>query len=53
MMFHKTIDKYNEESFATRSQKVQNALIQSKGFKQAKIIMGETISDMDKNRTKS
>ena len=42
-----TIDKYNKESFSTRSQTGQNALIQSKVFKQAINIMGETISDMD------
>ena len=41
-----TIDKYNKESFSTRSQIGQNALIQSKVFKQAINIMGETISDM-------
>ena len=41
-----TIDKYNKESFSTRSQIGQNALIQSKVFKQAINIM-ETISDMD------
>ena len=42
-----TIDMYNKESFSTRSQIGQNALIQSKAFKQAKNNMGETISDMD------
>ena len=42
-----TIDKYNKESFSTRSQIGQNALIQSKVFKQARNILGETISDMD------
>ena len=42
-----TISKYNKESFSTRSQIGQNALIQSKVFKQAINIMGETISDMD------
>ena len=42
-----TIDKYNKESFSTRSQIGQNALIQSKVFRQAINIMGETISDMD------
>ena len=42
-----TIDKYNKESFSTRSQIGQSALIQSKIFKQAINIMGETISDMD------
>ena len=43
----KTIDKYTKESFSTRSQIGQNASIQSKIFKQAINIMGETISDMD------
>ena len=42
-----TIDKYNKQSFSTRSQICQNALIQSKVFKQATSIMGETISDID------
>ena len=38
-----TIDKYSKESFSTRSQIGQNALIQSKVFKQAINIMSETI----------
>ena len=42
-----TIDRYNKESFSTRSQIGQNALIQSKVFKEAINIMGETISDID------
>ena len=42
-----TIDRYNKESFSTRSQIGQKALIQSKVFKQAINIIGETISDMD------
>ena len=42
-----TIDKYKKESFSTRSQIGQRALIQSKVFEQAINIMGETISDMD------
>ena len=42
-----TIDKYNKEPFSTRSQIGQKCLIQSKVFKQAINIMGETISDMD------
>ena len=42
-----TFDKYNKESFSTRSQIGQNALIQSKDFKQALNFMGETISDID------
>ena len=42
-----TIDKYNKESFSTRSQIGQKALIQSKVFKQPINIMGETVSDMD------
>ena len=42
-----TVEKYNNESFSTRSQIGQNALIQSKIFKQAKEIMGDTIDDMD------
>ena len=42
-----TIDVYNKESFSTSSQIGQNAFIQSKVFKQAIKILGETISDMD------
>ena len=42
-----TIDKYNKQSFSTRSQIDQNALIQSTFFKQAINNMGETMSDMD------
>ena len=42
-----TINEYNKESFPTRSQIGQNALIQSKVFEQAINIMGETISDID------
>ena len=42
-----TIDKHNKESISKRSQRGQKALIQSKVFKQAINIMGETISDMD------
>ena len=42
-----TIDKYDKESFSTRSQVGRNALIESKIFKQAINSMGETISDMD------
>ena len=43
----RTVEKYNNESFSTRSQIGQNALIQSKIFKQAVEIMGDTIDDMD------
>ena len=42
-----TVEKYNIESISTRSQIVQNALIQSKIFKQAIEIMGDTIHDID------
>ena len=42
-----TIDKYNKESFSTRSQIGHNALFPGKVFKQAKNIMGETLSDKD------
>ena len=44
--FSQTIDKYNKASFSTRSQMVKS--IQSKVFKQAIIVMGETISDLNK-----
>ena len=43
-----TIEKYNKESFTTRSQIGQNALIRNKVFDQAIEIMGHTINDMDK-----
>ena len=42
-----SIDKYNIESFSTRSRIGQNAIIQNKVFKPAKNIKVETISDMD------
>ena len=41
------IEKYNKETFSTGSQIGQNALIQSKFYKQAINFLGETISDMD------
>ena len=41
------VDKYNNQSLATRSQLGQNALIQSSIYKEAKNIMGDTINDMD------
>ena len=46
--FSQTIAKNNKESFSTKSQFGQRALYQSKVFKQAKNLMGETISDMDR-----
>ena len=42
-----TIEKYNKESFSTRSQIDQNDLIQSKTLREAINNMGETISHMD------
>ena len=49
MIYHKQLEngKHNKESFSTRSQKGQNDLIQSKIFKQAIEVMGDTIKDMD------
>ena len=41
------IDKYNNQSYATRSKLGQNALIQSSIYKEAINIMGDTINDMD------
>ena len=38
-----TIDNYNRESFSTRSQVGQNALLQSKVFKEAIKFVRETI----------
>ena len=43
-----SIQNYNKESYAIRSQIGQKALIYSKILKQAIEIMGETIGDMDK-----
>ena len=42
-----TLDKYNKESFSTRSQTGRNPLIQSRVFEQAINFTGETKSDMD------
>ena len=41
------IDKYNNQSYRTRSNLGQNALIQSSIYKEAINIMGDTINDMD------
>ena len=41
------IDKYNNQSFATRSKLGENAIIQSSIYKEAINIMGDTINDMD------
>ena len=41
------IDKYNNQSYATRSKLGQNALIQSIIYKEAINISGDTINDMD------
>ena len=41
------IDKYNNQSFATRSKLGENALIQSSVYREAINIMGDTINDMD------
>ena len=42
-----TIDKYNNQSYATRSKLGENALIQSSIYKEAINNMGDTINDMD------
>ena len=42
-----TLEKYNEESFSNQPKLEQNALIQSKVFEKAIIIMEDTIEDMD------
>ena len=42
-----TIEKYNKESFSTKSKIGQNALIQSEVFEQAINIIGDTMEDMD------
>ena len=41
------VDKYNKQSYETRSILGQKALIQSSIFKEAINIMGDTINDMD------
>ena len=41
------IDKYNKQSYATRSKLGENALIQSNIYKEAINIMGDTINEMD------
>ena len=41
------IDKYNKQSYATKSILGKNALIQSSVYKEAINIMGDTINDMD------
>ena len=41
------IDKYNNQSFATRSTLGENAIIQSSIYKEAINIMGDTKNDMD------
>ena len=41
------VDKYNNQTLATRSKLGQNALIQSSIYKEAINIMGDTINDMD------
>ena len=41
------VDKYNNQSYATRSELGRNALIQSNVYKEAINIMGDTINDMD------
>ena len=41
------IEKYNNQSFATRLKLGENAIIQSSVYKEAINIMGDTINDMD------
>ena len=41
------VDKYKNQSLATRSKLGQNAIIQSSIYKEAINIMGDTINDMD------
>ena len=41
------VDKYNNQSYATKSELGRNAIIQSNVYKEAINIMGDTISDMD------
>ena len=48
-----TIDKYNKESFSTRSEIVQNALIQSKVSKQTVILWEKQFRYGQRKRIKS
>ena len=41
------IDKYNKQSYATKSNLGENAIIQSNVYREAINIMGDTINDMD------
>ena len=41
------IDKYNKQSYATKSKLGENAIIQSNVYREAINIMGDTINDMD------
>ena len=41
------IDKYNKQTYSTRSELGKNAIIQSNVYKEAINIMGDTINDMD------
>ena len=41
------VDKYNNQSYATRSKPGENAIIQSSIYKEAINIMGDIINDMD------
>ena len=41
------VNKYNNQSYATKSILGKNALIQSSSYKEAINIMGDTIDDMD------
>ena len=44
----KTIEKYNKETYSTKSKKNQNASIQSRVLEQAVSILQNFIEDMDK-----
>ena len=41
------VDKYNNQSYATKSILGKNAIIQSSIYKEAINIMGDTMNDMD------
>ena len=41
------IDKYNNQSYATKSELGRNAIVRSSVYKEAINIMGDTINDMD------
>ena len=48
MYYQKSLKKYKKDSYSTQSKIGQNVFIQSRVFRQAISIMGDTIEDMDR-----